>query len=345
MLFLRASTLLLVALLIAAPAARPQPPPEAPPPAGEPRFGEEITVAISSLVVRVLDDEGRPVTGLTPRDFRVRVKGREVAVAAVDWVATAVPPPPFLPAPQAPPRAAPLPEPAEPGQLVVVFVQADLNPTRLKGHMVMLPLAEKLIASLRPEDRVAVVSFDSHLKLRLDFTRDRGAVRQALSDSIRFGGGAQAGRSHDPDSFAAHFDVDQAKRAASPERALQVTAEALRALPGEKVMIYLGWGLGRYGAEGVHMTPDYAPAVTALGAARASVFVLDVTDADYHSLEVGLRSVAAATGGTYSKTNLFPEQATKLLAGPLSGYYVLTLDRAALPAGGGATVLVRPVSL
>jgi len=91
-------------------------------------------------------------------------------------------------------------------------------------------------------------------------------------------------------------------------------------------MIYLGWGLGRFGAGGVRMTPDYAPAVRALEAARTTVFVLDVTDAGFHSLEVGLEKVAKQTGGTYDKTNQFTQQATRRLARTISGYYVLTLD-------------------
>ena len=106
-------------------------------------------------------------------------------------------------------------------------------------------------------------------------------------------------------------------------------------------MVYLGWGLGRFGVGGVRMTPDYKPAVQALNAARASVFVLDVTSADYHSLEVGLQSVAAATGGTYASTFRLPNVATDRIAQAISGYYVLTFDRAALQAAGGGRLEVK----
>src|SRR6185295_2574388 len=130
-------------------------------------FGEAITVALDTITVRVVDDSGRPILGLAPEDFRVVVRGREVPVLAVDWVSS--------PAVQGP-RAELLPVeegrvPA-PGKLVVFFVQADLNPTRISGQMRMRPYTRELLASLDPADRVAVVSYDSHLKLWLDFTAD-----------------------------------------------------------------------------------------------------------------------------------------------------------------------------
>jgi hypothetical protein len=89
------------------------------------------------------------------------------------------------------------------------------------------------------------------------------------------------------------------------------------------------------------MTRDYAPAVAALRKARASVFVLDVTSADAHSLEVGLEGVAAATGGQYYATFRLPQLATAALAHTLSGYYVLTLDRADVADAGDVRIDLR----
>jgi hypothetical protein len=254
---------------------------------------------------------------------------------------------------------------------VVFFVQADNNsPSRVRGHLRTLPFTRELLAGLQPADRVAVVSFDSHLKLWLDFTRDHEPVPAAIWQAIHFGGrpprppgpdggrpGAAA-RGSEPEasgpSLARHFDFDAALRAASPERALAVTAAALAALPGEKELVFLAWGLGDFSPMGTKMTPAFAPAVRALTAARASVFVLDVTEADSHSLEVGLRGIADATGGTYDKTNLFPSLAMRQLARTISGYYVLSLDAAALPESGGSVevelrgrrgmVLLRPTA-
>ncbi|HYO13663.1 MAG TPA: hypothetical protein VE685_10760 [Thermoanaerobaculia bacterium] len=319
----------------------------------EESFGEEITVAIRSLTVRVVDGLGNPVLGLTPGDFRVRVGKREVPVASVDWIGLAEVEGSGGTAQATPDSAAVEPAPL-PGRTMVFFVQADLNPSRIHGQLELRHATKDFLAKLSPEDQVAVVSFDSHLKLRQDFTRDRAAIHEALDWAMLFGyeRGTSGGETI---SLARTFDFDAAWRAASAERGLEVTAKALEPLPGEKVVVFVGWGLGTFGSNGVKMKPAFAPAVRALKAARATVFVLDITNAEYHSLEVGLEAIAAATGGTYSKTYLFPLHATDFLARATAGHYLLTLDRDALPEGGGrvvielrgkkGTVLARPVVL
>jgi VWFA-related protein len=333
----------LVLGVLAVSAAGAQPPSEKPPGEKPPeKFEGEITVALSTIVVRVVDTWGRPILGLAPEDFRVRVGKTEVPVVALDWIdgGEETLPAPAAEAPAtgtetvpeaaaAPPTLATLP-----GRLMVFFVQADLNPTRISGQMRMRPFTRELLDLLHRGDQVAVVSFDSHLKLWQDFTTDRQETQEALGVAMRYSPEVDIRLSR-PYSLARHFDFAAAHRAASPEKALELTAQALEPLPGEKTLILLGWGLGRYTAEGVRMTPDYKPAVRALGRAHATVFVLDVTSADYHSLEVGLEGVAEATGGAYFKTFRQPNLATETLAQTISGYYVLTLDQAALQGLSG----------
>jgi VWFA-related protein len=330
-----AAALLLTGLLLVPAAGTAQEPPEE-------TFGESITVALDTLTVRVVDNAGRPIPDLGPEDFLVRIRGREVPVTAVDWVASGITT--RIQAETLPLESEPLPPsepPAEPeGKLIVFFVQADLNPTRISGQMRLRPYTRELLATLHPADRIAVVSYDSHLKLWLDFTGDHEAVHKAV-DRAQIFARPPSLRPQAAPSLAAFFDPAEGRRVASPEKALEVTAQALSRLPGEKTMVYLGWGLGRFGVGGVRMTPDYKPAVRALHAARVSVFVLDVTSADYHSLEVGLQSVAAATGGTYASTFRLPNVATDRIAQAISGHYVLTFDRQALAAAGGGRLEVK----
>src|SRR5262245_15510453 len=143
------------------------------------QFGEEITVALDSIVVRVVDGGGRPILGLLPDDFRITVHGREIPVTAVDWVSSES----EVKEPEAEVQEFAGWKPAEParpgGKLVVFFVQADLNPTRISGQLRLRPYTRELVASFSPTDRVAVVSYDSHLKLWLDFTTDREALLAA----------------------------------------------------------------------------------------------------------------------------------------------------------------------
>jgi VWFA-related protein len=317
----------------------------------EDQFGEEITVSLISMTVRAVDGRGRPITGLGPEDFRVRVGKKEVPVVGVDWFSSAQPAPVISEEERDDPAAELRPS----GKLVIVWVQADFEPTRLGGQLRLWPYLDEFLATLHPADRIAVISFDSHLHLRQDFTGDLEAVHAAVYRGIRHGD-SETGPGSGEISLAGSFDLQDAADAASPERALEVTAEALEELPGDKVIVYLGWGLGRFGSFGVQMTPAFYPAVRALRRANVPVFVLDVTSADYHSLEVGLEAVAEATGGTYQKTNILPGIATDFLANAIAGHYVITIDPATVPARGGPVtvelrdrrrgfVITRPITL
>lgn len=323
-------------------------------------FIDEITVEIFTLPLRVVDRAGNPIAGLAPDDLKVTIGGESIPVDSLDWISPDPLDPGHAAAPADQPSERPtttmamLPErPA--GGLKIVFVQTDFEPTRIRGHLRIRPLVEELIASFHPEDRVAVMTFDSHLKLWLDFTRDRQAVDDILFEAIKPGGVPLPRRPRRGPSLLAHFDVEAAKRIAEPEEALQMTGEALAKLQGEKEMIFVGWGLGLYRAGSVHMTPDFGGAIAALGRAQTTVFVLDVSQADWHALEVGLKSMAAATGGTYQSTFHFASQATHRLSRTLRGHYVLTLDRGAHPGlegplriglpGRDVQILYRPVVL
>ena len=93
------------------------------------------------------------------------------------------------------PRTAGRRRPRRPRRLIVFFFQTDYVPTRLVGLVRMSFHAKRFLDALLPTDRVAVVSYDSHLKLRQDFTADRGKIDRALFASIRTG---EAERIEDP---------------------------------------------------------------------------------------------------------------------------------------------------
>jgi VWFA-related protein len=274
---------------------------------------------------RVLDGRGEPIPDLGPADFSLEVDGRPVPLATAAWVddAGAGEPGPAktLSLPGAgPPRVEP------PGRLVVLLFQKSFAGSRLHGLVRMARQADEVVGGLGPRDRVALAVFDSHLRLHLDFTRDREALKRCLSES------ALRRRPEPPPpgpfpSLAAHLDPDAALRAATPEDALRLVGEALSPLPGVKTVVMFGWGVGRYvGGVGVVMEPGWNRALAALHQARATVFSVDVTDADYHSLEAGLRAVAEDTGGLYVKSHDFPEAALGRVRAALAGHYVLTFD-------------------
>jgi hypothetical protein len=285
-------------------------------------YGEEIDVRLSTIAVRAVDSGGRRIPALDASDFRVDVGGLVVEIPSVRWVSSES-------------EAMTLEEMEElsryglsveaPGKLVIFFVQTDLNPARAPGLLRLAFETDQILDALHPDDRVAVVSFESHLTLRLDFTRAYEDARGALLAAMRRRRAPEVEPGRFP-SMARHLDPREARRAASPERGLELVGRALQPFEGHKVMIYVGWGLGRYGVGGVRMTPEYEPAKRALKRAGVSVSVLDITQADYHSLEIGLETVAREIGGVYEKTFQNPLVAVDRVMQMIAGYYEITFE-------------------
>ena len=314
---------LLVPALAAAQATQDAPPPP------DIRFRERVDVESVVLDARVVDGRGRPVLGLRAHDFRLKVGGRAVTIDSATWVAEDEPPDPEVAAAALAAGAPSAPR----GRLIVFFFQKDLDSSRVMGFLQMLGRAREMLDDLGEEDRVAVVSFDSHLRLWSDFTADRQRLRHVLDRSVLFEPRLVAKVEPAP-SLLEHVDRAEARQAASPESALLLIGEALEEVPGPKSLVLFGWGMGTWSpGVGVFLDRDYGPARRALVHARVTVFALDITNADYHTLEVGLEQVAEDTGGFYAKTHLFPGQALTRLGRALSGHYVLTFARPPLPRG------------
>ena len=89
----------------------------------------------------------------------------------------------------------------------------------------------------------------------------------------------------------------------------------------------MGGGRGEMTRSSVRMRPEWTQARRELEAARVSIFSLDTTYADYHTLEAGLQLAAESTGGFYAKTHLFPTIALERLQKTLTGRYEVELRR------------------
>ncbi len=307
----------IVALALTLPAAGQDPPP---------RFAESVDVERLLLDVRVIGDGGRAVRDLTAADFEVEVGGREARVESASWVDGAASRLDAETRQRLARAGFPLPVP---GRSIVFLFQKDLRASRLPGLIQLKQRARQTLERLAPADRVALLSFDSRLRLWLDFTTDREAVARALDDSVLFG------RTPAPPQDAGRpgglrFDDAAARRAASIEQGLLVLARALQPLPGPKSVLFFGHGFGGL----VAVDAAYGPARSALREARAAVFAIDVTQADRHSMEVGLQQLGWDTGGFYASAYHFPGQAMSLAEAALDGHYALVVERPpALPPG------------
>ena len=312
----------------------------------QPQLQEQITVERVIVDARVTDSQGNPITGLKPSDFRVKIDGKPAKVEAADWIAdtaaqreidetmadVAAPAPAAAPA--APPR----------GRLLIFLYQTDFarNSVRVRGQMKLLQLNEEWLDWLEPEDRVAVLSFDSHLKFRLDFSGNKHDIANAMEEALYISDPPWPQKVPLP-SLGSRLKPDVLAGIGSPERALIEISNALLNIPGPKSLILFGWGLGRFSREGVHMAPNYWIARQALEMARVSVFSIDFTEADFHSLAAGLEKVAGDTGGFYASTHNFPHLAVKRLQRTLAGHYELEVRKPATSSRGTHVIEVEVV--
>jgi VWFA-related protein len=298
-------------------------------PSAQPQVQEHITVERIIVDARVTDDRGNPITGLTAADFRVRIDGKPARVESAEWIPETAAARELAAIDSAIADVnTTLDQPAPHGRLLIFFYQTDFarNSSRVAGQMQTVVNADDWLDWLDPEDRVAVFSFDSHLKFRLDFTSNKDHIKDAMQ---------QAMLTDEPPwprivpmpALAGRLDPAQLKKAGSPEAAMIIVANALRPIPGPKSIILFGWGLGRLTPSGVMMESKYIPARQALESARASVFSIDFSQSDYHSLQAGLGQVAGDTGGFYAKTFRFPKIAIDRLQKTLAGHYELEVRK------------------
>lgn len=291
-----------------------------------PRHSEHVIVSRVMVDARAVDSRGQPIRGLNAGHFRVRVDGRPAWVESVEWVGETGPGARLGTSPS---ETSPVTQRGSAGQregrLIVFLFQKDLEPSRIVGLMRMLIDTREFLDSLGLDDRVAVLSFDSRLRIWLDFTTNMDKVREVLQHGILFKYPPRV-EAVSPPALMSTLDIVRANRAYSMEEVLALLGQALEPLPGSKSVVLVGHGFGQLSGSTLNFEAAYAEARRALQAARAAVFCLDVTNADSHTLEAGLEMTAEDTGGFYARTHLFPALAMARLAGALSGHYVLFVE-------------------
>jgi VWFA-related protein len=324
-------------------------------PAAQQRIEERVTVSRVLVDARVIDGRGQPITNLSTQDFSVDLDGRRARVDWSQWIGVV---PPSPPSDAASPPAQPGGQVPQTGRLIVFLFQKDLMSSRVEGMVAMMREASRYVERLGPLDRAAVAVYEHRLQIWQDFTSERERLRRVLGGGILHAP-PSAERAGYP-SLQEALDSKAARKAHSPELGLLALGNALNQIEGAKSLVLFGFGFGELKipfrnpfASYVVQNPDYYRARQALVSSRTTVFALDITQADRHSLESGLMVVAHETGGFYASTFEFPEVAMNRLDAALSGYYVLSVEKDTKGAAGteheirvrvrrkGATVLAR----
>lgn len=290
-------------------------------------FFDEITVDIFTKVVRIVSDSGHPLRDLGPRDLIATIGYHELPITAVDWYRAS---PELFDEVESAGPAMETTKIESRGRLIVIFLQNDFVHTRMKGQMKLFPGLSRLVDNLAPADRVAVLSYFADLKLWQDFTSDREAIKASLEQAFYPGASPNKVEASPGISLLAHFDQDAARNVINSVEALHLAAHALSRLPGEKEIIFFG-----YGIEGDRAVPM----LKALQAAHAVMFVVDTTQAERHRLRDRLEEVAVATGGTYAPSYGNTSAALDKIERTIAGHYVITIDRSATPDVRGRLVV------
>ena len=260
-----------------------------------PRVEETIDVRRTIIDAHVYDDEYVQINDLDANDFQVLVDGKEAPIESVTWVSE-------QPAVESifddSGKELSRETVQPPGRLFVVFVQTDFarNRDRVIGEMGVLQSFHALLETLQPSDRVALFSFDSHLKFRLDFTTDRALLEKIFPSVIAIDQPPPP-PPVEPPSFASLLTPKQLADAGSSESALILLARALRRIDGSKTMLLLGWGMGDVIGFRPIITAQTLRAAAELASARVTVHAFNFGLGN--QMSAGLIEVAADTGGIY----------------------------------------------
>ncbi|MCM2317052.1 MAG: tetratricopeptide repeat protein, partial [Thermoanaerobaculia bacterium] len=201
------------------------------------------------------------------------------------------------------------------------------------------------VGMMQPEDRIAVLSFDSHLKLRCDFSADRTAALDAIQAALEIGPVPAIAAAADGASLAAHLDEKEMKAVTRAEPALLLVARALAEIEGDRLVILPGWGFGEMswgkGVDGdrVVLPREWGEAVGVLHREHIPVITIGTGTGQ---LTMGIAMTARATGGVHtSAIGPFPAQSLGRIEGALAGCYELLLRMAEPLAEGEHVITIR----
>ncbi len=291
---------------------------------GAPTYQETMSVVRYIVEARVMDAAGHAIKGLAPSDFEVTLAGRTAEVESVIWIGKEGG---MGVSPSVEEETA---EVRVPARLVVIFVSVDFarNESRIRGQMQFNEnFLDPIFETLGAREGVAVLSFDSRLKVHCDFTTDREKAKAAVLRTIEIDDVPMPAPAESGPSLVRQLDPAEVERAANAEKAMLLIARALRQVEGPKLLIMPSWGMGersdlRNGS--VRFSKAWSEAVATLR--RDHVPVVSVLTGLGGQLALGIAQTSHATGGVFtSAVSGFGEQSLRRIEGFLEGFYELTL--------------------
>jgi VWFA-related protein len=300
------------------------------------RFQGKVNVNEVLLDVLVTDAKGNVIVGLDKGDFVVKEGGRPVDLTGVTFYSNR-----SLVDSSAPAKAnVSAAQGTEDRYFILFFEDQKVNaqdaPQLLSQQLEAAKRARGWVdGEMLVNDWVAVVSYDTRLKVQQDFTHDRKALIAAIGDAMK--GKDREGNypsridaSRGPSLLAGLPKGDElGKKTPKIYDALQALARSAGNIRGRKNLLLFTYGLPSYDTTTFgQFVPDkryFLPTVQALNANNVAVYSLDLTPAAVeHRLSDSLNKISDDTGGRYffNVTNF--STSLDQISKENNGYYLLS---------------------
>ena len=225
-----------------------------------PLFRTGTRIIVQAVMVK--DADGRPIEGLTARDFVVTEDGQPQDLAFVEYQRLASEPgtPPPAPVNRPPAGAVDVPSatqapfappPSGDGRfrdrrLLVLYFDLSAMPAgdQMRAYRAAVAYID---ADMSPADLVAIVTYEGGaVRVKQDFTDNRTSLQATITTLIYGEDKDGDGVRDEPDSSSAFGQGDAEFNIFNTDRqlsALQTAVTMLRAFPEQKSLIYFGSGL------------------------------------------------------------------------------------------------------
>ena len=228
----------------------------------QPTFRTETHLIVQTVSVK--DKNGKPLRGLTAKDFVVTENGRPQTIAFVEYQALDEAPASAPVDPESRPAVSTVPSVTAPGVSVPVpgdvryrgrrllVLYFDLAFMSLEDQLRVFAHAERFVnTQMTAADMLAMMVFQrSRVTLKQDFTDDRAALRATLEALVNAADDGERGITTDVGSaFGEDDDTFNLFATDRQLAALQTAVTNLGPLPEMKTLIYLGSGLRLNGAD------------------------------------------------------------------------------------------------
>ena len=302
-------------------------------------FGGEITVNEVLLDVLVTDKQGNVIVGLTPQDFVVKEDGRIVDLTGVTFYSDRR----LVGSAREGVAVDKVPE----DRYFILFFD-DQKDSATEAPVLLSRQVEAgqrardwVLKERQPADWVAVVSYDTKLKVQQDFTRDGRALADAVGAAVKGkdSEGNWPSRIKEGEGPSLYAALPKGKelrdKTTTIYDALSVLSRAAGNIRGRKNLVMFSTGFGRVNSFNQYVPdPRYYPGMSqALNDNNVAVYGIDLAPAGtIHPLASSINQLSNDTGGQYYATFNSFSTPLKQIGEENSGYYLLSY-RSEQPAG------------